>query len=350
LVYIRQTQLYNLAATPPSNYTLAMKINHQFKFDGEKADAILAILRAKLPGELSWSAVRKLLRGRKIAIGGVLCLDEGRRIGPGEEVQIYDQPLPSPPGDDDVNVCYVDADMIVVEKPSGMITLRRQSDVNWTWARKNLHPTLDECVPRLVGQHAAEKKNNNRNYQKLPKLFPVHRIDRDSSGLLVFARNEEAQTAIIHQFAQHDAVRKYFSLVPGKLKDQTIRSQFIRDRGDGLRGSTEDTSIGEHAVTHIRTLRQIAGFSELECKLETGRTNQIRIHLAELGHPICGDIKYRGPFAKPKIKDRSGIRRMALHAAELSFRHPTSGKPMKFETAWPKAMRSFIKRLEATER
>ena len=229
-----------------------------------------------------------------------------------------------------------------------MLTLRRHTDLNWTWARKNLHPTLDECVPRLVGQHAAEKKNSHRKYTKLPKLFPVHRIDRDSSGLLVFARNEEAQTKVIHQFAQHDAVRKYFALVPGKLKDQTVRSQLIRDRGDGLRGSTEDLTIGEHAVTHFKTIQQIAGFSELECTLETGRTNQIRIHLAELGHPICGDIKYRGKFGKPKIRDRSGIGRLALHAAQLCFVHPTKDIEMKFETNWPKQMRAFLKKVQTS--
>ena len=323
-----------------------MKIIQQINFDEEKADAILSVMRSKMPGELSWSAVRKLLRGRKVAIGGVICLDEGRRVTPGETLAIYDQPLPAPPTDEDVNICHVDEDIIIVEKPSGMLTLRRHTDQSWTWARKNLHPTLDECVPRLIGQHAADKKSNHRNYLKLPKLFPVHRIDRDSSGLLVFARNEEAQTKVIHQFAQHDAVRKYFALVPGKLKDQTVKSQFIRDRGDGLRGSTEDLTIGEHAVTHFKTIQHIAGFSELECRLETGRTNQIRIHLAELGHPICGDIKYRGPFGKPKIRDRSGIPRLALHAAELCFVHPTTEKPMKFETNWPKPMRDFLKKLK----
>ena len=162
----------------------------------------------------------------------------------------------------------------------------------------------------------------------------------------MFARNEEAQTKVIHQFAQHDAVRKYFALVPGKLKDQTVRSQLIRDRGDGLRGSTEDLTIGEHAVTHFKTIQQIAGFSELECTLETGRTNQIRIHLAELGHPICGDIKYRGKFGKPKIRDRSGIGRLALHAAQLCFVHPTKDTKMKFETNWPKQMRAFLKKVQ----
>jgi len=272
-------------------------------------------------------------------------VDEGRQLAADEVITIFDNPLPPPPTDKDVLVRYVDSELIVVEKPSGMVTLRRKPDLNWPWTRKNLQPTLDECVPRLIGKHAAEKKNKEHNSQKLPRLFSVHRIDRDSSGLLVFARNKESQTKIIHQFAQHDAVRKYFALIPGKIEDQTVTSQFIRDRGDGLRGSTTDTSIGEQATTHFRTLRTIGKYSELECRLETGRTNQIRIHLAELGHPICGDIKYRGPLGEPPVIDESGIRRMALHAADLQFEHPESKKPMKFQTKWPADMLRYLDRL-----
>lgn len=317
---------------------------HTFTISDEK-QMVLAALRQHLPEAPSWSTVKKILRARRVAIGGVLCVDEGRQLAKGEVVSVFEHPLPPPPADKDVRVCYVDSDVVVVEKPHGMVTLRRKPDLTWSWARKNLQPTLDECVPRLIGKHAAEKKKSEHKTQKLPRLHAVHRIDRDSSGLLVFARNKEAQTKIIHQFAQHSAVRMYLALIPGTIKDQTVVSQFIRDRGDGLRGSTSDTSIGEQAVTHFRTLRRIGHFSELECKLETGRTNQIRIHLAELGHPICGDIKYRGPVNKPPVKDKSEIRRMALHAADLRFQHPTTGKLMEFKTEWPREIKRYLERL-----
>lgn len=322
-----------------------MTIVHQFTVSDETNETVLKQLRAHVPN-ISWNKARDLLRGRYIAIGGLLCLDEGRRLRNGEVVTVLDQQLPKPPADEDVLVRYVDNDVVIVEKPSGMETLRRKTDLTWSWARKNLQPTLDECVPRLIGEFSAKKNKSERNLQRIPRLLSVHRIDRDSSGLLMFARNKEAQTKIIHQFAQHDAVRQYLALVPGTLKDQTITTQFIRDRGDGLRGSTTDVSIGEHATTHVKTLRRIAGFSELECRLETGRTNQIRIHLAELGHPICGDIKYRCAFGKPPIKDRSGIHRLALHAAVLRVVHPTTGKLLDFSTAWPKDMQRFLKKLE----
>lgn len=312
----------------------------------EDKQMVLAALRQHLPESPSWSAVRKILYSRLVAIGGVLCIDEGRQLAKGEVLTVLDRPLPPPPADKDVHIRFIDSEIVVVEKPTGMVTLRRKPDLGWSWARKNLQPTLDECVPRLIAKHAA-KKNSSRLSQRLPQLFSVHRIDRDSSGLLVFARNKDSQTKIIQQFAHHEAVRKYFALIPGVIEDQTVTSQFIRDRGDGLRGSTTDTSIGEQAITHFKTLRKIGAYSEVECRLETGRTNQIRIHLAELGHPICGDIKYRGPFGQPKVEDKSRIRRLALHAAQLRFEHPASGKMMQFETEWPVDFQQDLKQLDS---
>ena len=326
-----------------------MPTTHTFEIASEEKPTVVAALREHLPDNPSWSAVKKLLRGRFVAIGGVLCVDEARKLGAGEVVTVSDRSFPPVPTDKDVSIAHVDADVVIAEKPSGMVTLRRKPDLQWSWARKNRQPTLDECVPRLIGTHAANKKKSERIAVHLPRMFPVHRIDRDSSGLLVFARNKDSQTNIIHQFAQHDAVRKYFAIIPGTIKDQTVTSQFIRDRGDGLRGSTTDTSIGEQAVTHFRTIRTLgpgAKFSEIECKLETGRTNQIRIHLAELGHPICGDIKYRGPFDRPPVKDKSTARRLALHAAELKFVHPSSKKLMEFKTAWPADILKLIEKLD----
>lgn len=382
-----------------------MPVVEQFTITENSNETVLAALRRLLPGETSWSAVRKLQQQRRIAIGGVLCIDEARRLTAGEVVTVSDAPIPPPPTGDDVSVCYVDNDVIVVEKPSGMTTLRRNSELGWSGARRMQQPTLDECVPRLIREHAARRNKSRKIHQRLTKLFSVHRIDRDSSGLLVFARNETAQKKIIQQFADHHAVRMYFAVIPGQIADQTIESYFIRDRGDGLRGSVSDTSsrpldtpaaddaerspesdgaaetgqavgpehttavaeteaavaesdrgqpappvhtpAGQQAITHVRSLRTIGRYSELECRLETGRTNQIRIHLAELGHAICGDIKYSGPLGSPAIVDDSGAPRLALHAAELKFDHPTTGKPMHFETAWPTDMQRFLNRLQA---
>ena len=312
--------------------------------DGNAPGTILTELRRFLPGQ-SWSAVRKLLSSRCVAINGVLCVDEARRLTAGETVSIGTRPFPEPPGENDVVVRYVDQQVVIVEKPSGMLTLRRNSERGWSAARRLRQPTLDESVPRLIARHAAEK-SGKRLWQRLPVLHAVHRIDRDTSGLLVFARTEDAQQAVIRQFAEHKAVRKYLAVIPGSIEDQSVRSQLIRDRGDGVRGSTDDTTIGQHAVTHIRTLRRLGQFSEIECTLETGRTNQIRIHLAEMGHPVCGDVKYRGRFGQPSVKDGGDSPRLALHAAVLRIRHPESEKTLDFETSWPADMQRFLNRLQ----
>lgn len=324
-----------------------MPTSETFTLIEETGETILAAMRRQLAGNLSWSAVRRLLRERKVAIGGVLCIDEARRLTAGEVVTVSDRPVAEPPTEQDVTIRFVDKDIVVVEKPAGMTTLRRTSELAWSGARRAQQATLDECVPRLIREHAAKRNKSKKIHQRLPRLFSVHRIDRDSSGLLVFARNEDAQKAIIRQFADHHAVRKYFALISGKLPDQTIESYFVRDRGDGLRGSTADKAAGQQAVTHVRTLRTFGSFSELECRLETGRTNQIRIHLAELGHPICGDVKYHGPVGGPTVTDESRVHRLALHAAELKFDHPATGRAMHFETPWPPDMMRFLNRLQA---
>jgi 23S rRNA pseudouridine1911/1915/1917 synthase len=315
-----------------------------FTADESQTGTILTALRQWLPGQ-SWSAVRKLLQSRRVAVNGVLCLDEARRLARGETVTIAERTLPVPPGPDDVTIRFVDRTIVVVEKPSGMVTVRRTSELNWSQHRRGQQPTLDETVPRLIARHAA-RRSNMRIRSRPPRLFAVHRIDRDTSGLLVFARHESARRHIIQQFAQHDAARKYLALIPGQLPDQTIRSQLIRDRGDGLRGSTPDANVGQHAVTHVKLLRRIRDCSELECRLETGRTNQIRIHLAELGHPICGDIKYRGPFGQPMVEDTSGSPRLALHAAQLRFVHPETGEFLHYDSPWPAEMRHFLTQLQ----
>ena len=316
----------------------------QFAVESDHPGRILAELRRHMPDK-SWKDVRQLLQARLIAINGVLCIDEGRTLTVGETVRVSAQPLPPPASDADVIVRYVDHEVVIAEKPSGMTTLRRNSELNWPAARRRAQPTLDESVARLIAQHAAQR-TGRRLRQKMPRLWSVHRIDRDTSGLLVFARTEKAQQQLISQFAEHKAVRKYLCVIPGTLTDQTVTSQLIRDRGDGLRGSTKDTKIGQQAVTHVRTLRILGSYSELECTLETGRTNQIRIHLAELGHPVCGDIKYRGPLNEP-LGDSSGSPRLALHAAVLRIQHPRSDKVLDFSTSWPADMQRFLNKLQS---
>lgn len=314
--------------------------SHRFTTDSEVPEVIVSALRHWLP-ELSWSKARQLMRKRRIAVGGALCLNEGRKLKPGEVVDVFEHPLPPPPNQDDVTVHFCDRDLVIVEKPAGMITLRHRAERGWPQWKKELQPTLEEVIPDLI--YSADRKHR-------PPLFSVHRIDRDTSGLLVFARNEHIQRKLIEQFASHDVVRVYHALVPQSLPEQTIRTHLVRDRGDGLRGSSGNEQ-GQVAVTHIKPLRTFSDpagkelLSEIECRLETGRTHQIRIHLAELGHPVCGDSVYRGPFGAPPLIDDSGVPRLALHAAQIGFTHPSNGEVLHFETTWPRAVKRFLDRL-----
>jgi 23S rRNA pseudouridine1911/1915/1917 synthase len=301
--------------------------------------AVLGALR-KLTEDLTWSAARKHLAGRRIAVNGILCVDEGRRVVAGDMIEVRTQPLPPPPRDNDVQILYLDSQIVVVNKPAGMLSLRHPGDVKWRQERRDLQPSLEECLARLIA------RRENRRDSSSVELLAVHRIDRETSGVLAFARTESSQVHLIEQFAAHTSFRRYVCVVPGQIKTQTIATTFVRDRGDGVRGSSTDGVHGKRAVTHIKPSRTIGEYSELECRLETGRTNQIRIHLAESGHPICGDVKYRGPFGESPIDDNSRAPRLALHAANLGFVHPKSEESLNFSAPLPRDLQQFIARLE----
>lgn len=162
---------------------------------------------------------------------------------------------------------------------------------------------------------------------------------------MVFARTVAAERSLVEQFREHSIDRAYLAIVPGEIAQQSIESFLARDRGDGKRGSVSDPEQGQLAVTHVRPIELVNGYSLVECRLETGRTHQIRIHLSETGHPVCGDKEYRGPIGRKPMLDRSGAPRLALHAAELGFEHPLTGEPLHFETRLPRDLSAFFKRL-----
>ena len=126
---------------------------------------------------------------------------------------------------------------------------------------------------------------------------------------------------------------------------QTIESRLVRDRGDGRRGSTDLAGAGKLAVTHVRPIERLGDYTLIECRLETGRTHQIRIHLSEAGHPLCGEKVYAQPLFRAGTPDQSGAPRLALAAVELGFVHPVTGEPMHFETPLPADLAEFVERL-----
>jgi hypothetical protein len=167
---------------------------------------------------------------------------------------------------------------------------------------------------------------------------------------MVFARTPEAEQNLIKQFSKHTVHRVYQAIALGRVEARTIESFLVRDRGDGLRGSTAKPDEGQRAVTHVRPIENLEGYTVVECQLETGRTHQIRIHLSEAGHMLCGERMYDQVLVeKRKVADPSGAPRVALHARELGFVHPRTGEELSFKSPWPKDLEMLLQRLRQGE-
>jgi 23S rRNA pseudouridine1911/1915/1917 synthase len=205
-------------------------------------------------------------------------------------------------------IVFEDDSVVVADKPAGLLTMATDKE-----RTRTLYATLRSYM------------NAKRPPQK---LFIVHRLDREASGLLVFAKSVEAKERLQNQFKDHSAGRTYVAVVEGRvLPDKfTIRSFLAENRAMNVY-STPNSRIGKPAVTHVRVLKRKAKSTLLEVQLETGRKHQIRVHLAERGHPIIGDRNY-GTGINP-------IKRMALHGASLEFVHPRTGERVRFESPYP---------------
>lgn len=232
---------------------------------------------------------------------------------------------------------YADAHVVVVDKPAGLTTMRHpwEAAEQGRRARRFLPPTLADVLPGLLA-HGPGRRGG--------RVRAVHRLDKDTSGLVVFARTPAAERELGRQFRAHTVQRRYRAVVRGKAAPGRIESVLVRDRGDGRRGSG-DAGDGKRAVTHVRVLEELGDFTLVECRLETGRTHQVRIHLAEQGTPLCGERVYdRPPNGRP-VPDASGAPRLALHAARLGFAHPATGKRLSWDSPLPDDLAALVARL-----
>ncbi len=317
---------------------------------------IAATLRQWLPGK-SWSEIHRLLKVRQVTVNGNLCMDAGYRLRLTDVVKVLPFSQTPPPREDDVRIRYLDKHVVVVEKPAGMTTTRHEDQRELSPRQRQHQPTLHELLPRLIAKAENRRGKGTRGAVKGGKeaknvkgggkgrVRAVHRLDRETSGLMVFARTSAAETHLGHQFRKHTIARRYLAIVQGAVEAQTIESRLVRDRGDGRRGSTSLPNAGKRAVTHIQPVERVGGYTLIECRLETGRTHQIRIHLAEIGHPLCGEKVYRQPLFRPRLPDPSGAPRLALSAVELGFVHPITGETMHFEMPLSSDLVDFVRRL-----
>ena len=214
---------------------------------------------------------------------------------------------------DRIKIVFEDDAVIVVDKPAGLLTMATESE-----RQKTLYAAL-------------RARANAKKPQQ--KIFIVHRLDREASGLLVFAKTIEAKEHLQNQFKDHSAGRRYIAVVEGLVAkdDFTIRSYLAENTAFRVY-STRNRGIGKLAITHVHVVRRRPRITMVQVRLETGRKHQIRVHLAGLGHPIAGDTVY-GPGSDP-------IGRLALHAKALAFDHPRTRARMHFESPVPA---SFLK-------
>ena len=307
----------------------------------EAGHTLAKVLRSRLGGP-SWTEVRRLIAARRVKVGDAVCSDDARRLKENEVVVLLEQPRPLPrvAHPERLVVRHLDEHVVVVEKPAGVNTVRHPAELEWSEQRRQLDPTLEDLTQWAVAHQLG------RPARELPRLRVVHRLDRETSGLVVFARSALAERELGTQFRKHTVVRRYLAVVPGFLTPQTIRSHLVPDRGDGRRGSTPLPDVGKEAVTHVAVEERLPGYTVLSCRLETGRTHQIRIHLSEAGHPVCGDKVYCRKPTGEVFEDKSGAPRLALHATELGFEHPATGGHLHWTMPLPGDLQKFVDRLK----
>jgi 23S rRNA pseudouridine1911/1915/1917 synthase len=323
---------------------MAESSSQRFEVPAEQAGITLAAFLRSHLADQSWNQVRRLIETRRVRVGGDVCLDPARRLREGSVVEFTPRPAPKARGQELIRLRHLDTHLVVVEKPAGMSTVRHPVERNWPRRRKQLSPTLEDIVPKRIAQ--AEHRPHSG---VLPRLRVVQRLDKETSGLVVFARTVQAERGLGKQFRKHTVTRRYLAIVPGYVPPQRIATRLVRDRGDGRRGSTTLPEVGKEAITQVEVEERLGDYTLLACRLETGRTHQIRIHLAELGHPICGEKVYNRLRDGMVLSDASGAPRLALHAAELGFLHPVTGEPLHWTMPLPEDLRTFLDRLRTPD-
>ena len=279
---------------------------------GERVDQFLA---RTLP-ELTRSAAQRLLEEGAVTRGGGR-VKKNDKTAPGDVFTVV-LPDPAPidvlPQKIPLDVIYEDGDVIVVNKPVGLVVHPAPGHPDGTLVNALLY----HCGASLSGINGAQR----------PGI--VHRIDRDTSGLIIAAKNDFAHLALAEQLQDHSLYREYEAVCVGNLKQDagTVRAPIARHPTDRKRMAV-DVLHGREAVTHWTVLERLGGYTHIQCRLETGRTHQIRVHMAKLGHPLLGDTVYGAKKPYP------GLAGQCLHARRLSFTHPRTGRRMTLECPLP---------------
>lgn len=304
--------------------------------------ATLAAVVRELYEGISWSKARELVGAGKVKLDGELHLDSATRVRAGAKVEVEPRarrrkaPSVEPDG-----LIYVDHDVVVVRKPAGLLTVPFDAD--------DERDTLFERTRKaLTEQHRRGARPGADKRREFERLGVVQRLDKDTSGVLVFARTDAARKGLANQFRAHTIERRYIALVWGRAEAAVYDTWLIPDRGDGRRGSwrgPNPPTSAKQAITKVHVEQRLPGswgeVTLVSCRLETGRQHQIRIHMSENSHPLLGDRVYDRQFETRSIQPE----RTMLHAASLGFRHPITGQALRFEEPPPADFRALLEQL-----
>ncbi|MBN2524770.1 MAG: RluA family pseudouridine synthase [Deltaproteobacteria bacterium] len=309
------------------------------QYDGMRLDKAI-----KEMFDVPWSSTRSWIERGKVSVDGEVVTALETPVQTGQTI-VYCENAPRLDSTGQFNpncIVYEDAHVVVAVKPADVLT------VPYTENDRN---TFDAQIRRYLTH---KRPKNAKKKGAMASLMVVHRLDKLTSGLLVFARSVEAKDGLVQQFQAHTISRHYLALVHGLAKSKTIRTHIMEDRGDGIRGSCETSphgkvrrsQNGKLAITHVEVLELLRNASLIRCRLDTGRTNQIRIHLGEEGHPLIGERTYNRNYKGRKIESL----RLMLHAAELGFVHPITEKPLHFEVPPPPHFQKMLESLKVARR
>lgn len=278
--------------------------------------------------ELSRSYLQKLLKDGGIRVNGK-AVKSNYKVCDGDLIVLEIPEAVEPDIEAEsmnLEILYEDADILLVNKPKGMV----------------VHPAAGHYTGTLVNGLMAHCKGQLSGINGVMRPGIVHRIDMDTTGVLIVCKNDRAHSAIAEQLKVHSIMRKYYAIVHGTIKDEEgcIHAPIGRHPADRKKMSINEKN-GKDAVTHYRVLRRFRRFTYVECQLETGRTHQIRVHMASIGHPLLGDTVY-GPSKCPF----SGLQGQTLHAGVLGIVHPVSGEYMEFHAPLPEYFDILLKKLE----
>jgi len=268
---------------------------------------LMEFLMAQMPGK-SRNKIKSLLSNKQVLIDGKPISQFNHPLVPGQKVEILKNRTKNTVNIAELTIIYEDQDIIVIDKQAGLLSISTAKE-----KRATAYSLLSEHVKR-------QDKSN--------KIFIVHRLDRETSGLMLFAKSEPVKRRLQDTWNDTVLERSYIALVEGTIEKPncTITSYLYEDKAFRMHSSPYPAK-GQKAITHYTTLKKNKNYSLLKVNLETGRKNQIRVHMEKIGHSIAGDKKY-GATTNP-------LKRLGLHAQQLSFIHPTSGENLNFETKIP---------------